>query len=178
LNLTSEYELAMSYTAYIEQLGNNLGLHELHYKKFSIDENISAKISGYRKVRILAITEPWCGDSLAMMPIMRKIAEKNGQWEIKILLRDENPELMNQFLTNGVRGIPVFLFLDENGEFLFRWGPRPDNTTQIFENHREKIDAGEVEKQDVIKKIRVYYAKDRGINTMAELLQVFDEQRL
>jgi hypothetical protein len=83
---------------------------------------------------------------------------------------------MDRFLTNGVRGIPVFLFLDERGEFLFRWGPRPKKTAQIFENYREKISSGEIEKQDVIKKIRVYYAKDRGIETLAELVEVFDEQ--
>ena len=178
MNLTGAYNLAMSYQAYIEQLGKNLDLQNLHYKKFSIDENTSAKISGYRKVKILTITEPWCGDSLALLPIIRRITEKNSQWEQKILLRDGNLEVMDQFLTNGVRGIPVFLFLDERGKLLFRWGPRPKKTAQIFENHREQLAAGEIEKQDVIKKIRVYYAKDRGIETLAELVEVFDEQGL
>ena len=176
LNLITAYDLAMSYQAYLEQLGKNLDLHKLHYKKFSIDENTIAKISGYKKVKILIITEPWCGDSLALLPIIKRIAEKNDHWEIKVLLRDANLEIMDHFLTNSVRGIPVFLFLDERGEFLFRWGPRPKKAAQIFENYREQIAAGEIEKQDVIKKIRVYYAKDRGIETLTELIAVFDKQ--
>jgi thiol-disulfide isomerase/thioredoxin len=170
--------MAMSYQAYIELLGKNLDLHKLHYKKFFINEAINTIISGYRKVNILIITEPWCGDSLALIPIMRKIAAKNGHWEIKVLLRDSNPEIMDQFLTKGVRGIPIFLFIDEKGELIFHWGPRPKKAAQIFESQRELIRKEEIEKQDVIKKIRVYYAKDRGIDTLAELIQVFDKHGL
>ena len=178
LNFIREFKMAMPYQAYIEILGKNLDLHNLHYKKFSIDDEITAKISSYRQLNILVITEPWCGDSLALLPILRKIAELNGHWELKVLLRDSNPEFMDQFLTRGVRGIPMFLFLDVKGKFLFHWGPRPKETVQIFENHRKQIEEGRIDKQEVIKKIRVYYAKDRGNKTLAELIHVFDEHGL
>lgn len=153
MNLASEYNMALPYQEYVDMLGNNLNIHELHYKKFSIDKKIAAKISGYKRLIILIITEPWCGDSLALLPIIRKIAEVNGRWGIKILLRDSNLEIMDQFLSRSVRSIPIFLFLDDQGELLFRWGPRPEATAQIFENHREQIAQGKIEKQDVIKKI-------------------------
>jgi hypothetical protein len=178
LNFIREYNSAMLYQAYIETLGKNLDLHNLHYKKFSINKEIAAKISSFRNVNILVITEPWCGDSLALLPIIRKIAEVNGRWEIKILLRDANLEIIDQFLTKGIRGIPMFLFLDEKGEFLFKWGPRPKKAAQIFEIHRKHIQEGKINKPEVIKKIRIYYAKDRGISTLTELLQVFDEYGL
>jgi len=178
VNLTDAYDLAMSYETYIELLGDYSDLHQLHYKKFSIDEKNCTKIFGYKNVKILTITEPWCGDSLAMLPIMRKIVEENDHWEIKVLLRDANLEFMDQFLTNDVRGIPVFLFLDDRGEFLFRWGPRPKKTAQLFDTYRDQITCGEIEKQDVLKKIRTYYAKDRGIETLDELVEVFDEHGL
>ena len=70
---------------------------------------------------------------------------------------------MDQFLSRGVRSIPIFLFLDDQGELRFCWGPRPEATAQIYDNHREQITEGKIEKQEVIKKIRIYYAKDRGI---------------
>ena len=178
MNLASEYNMALPYQKYVDMLGNNFNIHELHYKKFSIDKKIAAKISGYKRLKILIITEPWCGDSLALLPIIRKIAEANRRWEIKILLRDSNLETMDQFLSRGVRGIPIFLFLDDQGELLFRWGPRPEATAQIFNNHREQIAEGTIEKQEVIKKIRIYYAKDRGIKTLTELIRVFDEHNL
>ena len=178
MNLASEYNMALPYQEYVDMLGNNYNIHELHYKKFSIDKKISAKISGYKRLKILIITEPWCGDSLALLPIIRKIAEVNGRWEIKILLRDSNLEIMDQFLSRGVRSIPIFLFLDDQGELRFRWGPRPEATAQIFDNHREQITEGKIEKQEVIKKIRIYYVKDRGIKTLTELIRVFDEHNL
>ena len=178
MNLASEYNMALPYQKYVDMLGNNFNIHELHYKKFSIDKKIATKISGYKRLKILIITEPWCGDSLALLPIIRKIAEANRRWEIKILLRDSNLETMDQFLSRGVRGIPIFLFLDDQGELLFRWGPRPEATAQIFNNHREQIAEGTIEKQEVIKKIRIYYAKDRGIKTLTELIRVFDEHNL
>jgi hypothetical protein len=178
LNLKREYDMAMPYQAYIDMLGKNLDLHNLHYKKFSINKEIRTKISGYGLSNILVITEPWCGDSLALIPIIRKISEINDFWEIKVLLRDSNPEIIDQFLTGGVRGIPIFLFLDKRGELLFRWGPRPEATKNIYKAHREQIELGKIEKQEVIKKIRVYYAKDRGIETLAELIEVFDKNGL
>ena len=173
-----EYNRAIAFQTYLEKLGRSLDLHNLHYKKFFIKKEFATKISKLRNVDILVITEPWCGDSLALLPIIRKIAEIQGLWEIKIILRDENPELIDQFLTKGVRGIPMFLFLDEKGNLLFKWGPRPKEAVQIYENHREQIMEGKIEKQEVIKKIRTYYAKDRGIETLSELIQVFEEYGL
>ncbi len=126
MNLLKEYKGAMSYDDYINTLGEYYSLHRWHYEKFLLDEESSEIIKEYNPFKILVITEPWCGDSLAMLPIIRKIAEKNGGWEIKIILRDSNPELMDKFLTDGAKAIPVFLFLDKDTNLFFKWGPRPE----------------------------------------------------
>ena len=45
------------------------------------------------------------------------MAKESGEnIELKIVLRDENEELMNEFLTNGSRSIPKLIVLDENLE--------------------------------------------------------------
>jgi hypothetical protein len=106
------------------------------------------------------------------------MSEVNGHGDIRVLLRDLNLELMDRFLTHGVRGMPMFLFLNDQGEFLFKWGPRPAKAAQIFDHYRRQLKERKIEKRDVIKKIRVYYAKDRGITTLAELLGIFEEQEL
>jgi hypothetical protein len=80
---------------------------------------------------------------------------------------------MDQFLTNGVRAIPIFIFLAEDGKFLFRWGPRPIATSKIFEANRLLLKQGKIEKQEIIKKIRAFYAKDKGRTTFAELMHLF-----
>lgn len=174
LNLTEAFNRAMSYEEYIDSLGDYLSLHRLHYKKLTIDSVFTSKIQEYQSTRILVITEAWCGDSLAILPIIKKVAEINQHWEIKILRRDASSDLMNHFLTNGTKAIPVFLFLDDRGEMLFKWGPRPKAAAEIFENHRESINQGQIEKQDVIKKIRTYYAKDKGKSSLTELIDIFN----
>lgn len=174
----SEFEDALSFEEYEENLNDNLSLHQLHYKKCTVDQENKEKIENFQSCKLLVITEPWCGDSLALLPILKKMSEINGKWEMKVLLRDANLDLMDQFLSRGVRGIPIFLFLDNNGELLFKWGPRPEQASEIFENHREQIKNGEIEKSEVIKKIRAYYAKDRGVTTIKELIIIFEENGL
>ena len=97
-----------------------------------------------------------------MLPVLGKLNELAGSWSIKVALRDENPELMEKFLTNGTRAIPIFLFLDEKSNLLFTWGPRIKTAQEIFESYREAINSGEIGKPEVMKKVRAFYAKNRG----------------
>lgn len=71
-------------------------------KKLQIPEDIAAKIKDYNtKIIWLVITESWCGDAAHMLPVMNKIAELNNNINLRIVLRDDNEDLMNLFLTNG-----------------------------------------------------------------------------
>lgn len=153
-------------------LGENRVIHELHYKKFELPAEISRADYLYKPYQILVITEPWCGDSLALIPIIRKLYEAAKNWQFGILLRDENPEIMDQFLTNRARAIPIFLFLDQDFDLILKWGPRPKSTQQIYEEHREQIERGDIKKEDVIRKIRTFYSKDRGTTAIIELHQI------
>jgi len=175
MNLKKYYINALSYEAYVQLLNENRPLHELHYKKFNVDNDVAQEPFLKNHYKILVITEPWCGDSLALLPLIRKLSEITTTWDLKILLRDKNLELMDKFLTNGARGIPVFLFLDENFDLITRWGPRPGAAQQIYEKHRTRIENGQILKHDVIKKIRSYYAKDRGKESVAELKSLLED---
>jgi thiol-disulfide isomerase/thioredoxin len=169
MNLADYYANGTDYETYVAHLGEYRDLHNLHYRKYQVSPAVRAQIKKMPPQRILVITEPWCGDSLAQIPVVRKIAEEADDWEIRILMRDENKELMDYFLTRGSRGIPVFIFLDENDDMLFRFGPRPEPAQQIFETYREAIKAGKIEKPEVMKKIRMFYAKDCGRSIENEL---------
>jgi hypothetical protein len=71
---------------------------------------------------ILVITEDWCGASLASLPFVAKLVEGLPRIEMRIFLRDENPDLMDQFLKNGLyRSVPVFAFFDEHMNELARF---------------------------------------------------------
>jgi hypothetical protein len=172
MNLSNYIDRAISYDEYIDLLGENLSLHKLHYKNFHPDKKYAEKIKQSNALQILCITKPNCSDSIALLPIVKRISEINPQWNFRIILRDDNPDLMDKFLTNGAKAIPIFLFLDKNGELLFKWGPRPQKAQAIFEKYRDKIKSGEIEKSDVILKIRRYYAKDKGKDTSSEIFKL------
>lgn len=178
MNFKEYYNKGMSYEEYVSHLGEHCALHQLHYNKFSISPKEEGRIKAIKPVRILVLTEPWCGDSLAVFPVVKKIAELNGTWEMRVLLRDQNLDLMDRFLTRGGRAVPLFFFLSSSDELLFKFGPRPSASQQIFEDHRQEIADGKIEKMDVIKKIRSFYARDKGKSIAAELLELFGEHDL
>jgi hypothetical protein len=88
----------------------------------------------------LVLTEGWCGDASQSLPVMKALADLNPLIQVRTLLRDENPELMDRYLTNGVsRSIPRLIAVDPaNGTELFTWGPRPKVLQEAFYGMRSK----------------------------------------
>jgi len=97
------------------------------YRTTSISDelkNLIQKID--RKQLWLVLSEGWCADASQNLPAIARIVEQNENIELKILLRDENPEVMDAYLTNGSKSIPKLIALDEKTKSeLFTWGPRP-----------------------------------------------------
>ena len=170
MNYLNEFNRGMTIEEYKQLLGDQLVVHDLHYKKVQIKDakNIPDDLV------ILVLTEPWCGDSTAILPVIQKLFEKTNI-KIRILRRDDNPELMDRFLTNGGRAIPIILILNKDGSYLGRFGPRPQQASDIYEAHRDAIERGEIEKSEVIRKIRTFYAKDRGQAILNDFNQVLNQ---
>ena len=99
MNYKEYFEKALTYREYVALLGDNTSLQSLHYGKFNIPEATANIIGRMNPMKIIVLTEPWCGDSLAIFPVVRKITESNKNWELKVLRRDENPELIRKILT-------------------------------------------------------------------------------
>ena len=75
-----------------------------------------------RASKLLVITEDWCGTSLAYFPPVAKLIAEHPEIEMRIFLRDDNPDVMDQFLKRGLyRSIPVFAFFDEDMHELARF---------------------------------------------------------
>lgn len=170
--LQEKFDSALFVNEYEEKLEDQKALHEHHYKKANPEEYCE----GIPPLNILIITEPWCGDSLAIVPVLLKYFENKEDVQIRFLLRDENLDLIDRYLTNGGRAIPKFIVMDADYNELFNWGPRPVKVQQIFEDHRQQISDGEIEKSDVIKKIRAFYAKDRGKAILEDFLKILKEK--
>ena len=99
---------------------------------------------------------------------MQKIAELSNGITLKVVLRDENLELMDAFLYNGGRSIPKLIALDNTtGKILGDWGPRPSIATQLVDDYKKEHGKLTPEfKQD----LQVWYNKDKGQNTAQDLL--------
>ncbi|MCU0375161.1 MAG: thioredoxin family protein, partial [Chitinophagaceae bacterium] len=117
---------------------------------------------------LLTITEGWCGDAAQIVPVIDKIATAAGILH-KLVLRDEQPELMDCFLTNGKsRSIPITILLDAHSfEVYGHWGPRPTGAAQLVERLREQL----APKEAITTQLHGWYATDKGRQTALEFSQ-------
>lgn len=128
-------------------------------------------ITGITKpMYILVINEAWCGDGAQIIPVFGKIKEASPHIQLKVVLRDENPALMDEYLTDGnKRSMPIFIILDHEKKELFHWGSKPVAVQQLINSLiAEGMDA------DLVKeKQHLWYARDRGVKVQEELVQYF-----
>jgi len=131
-----------------------------------LNEDLTAALKKINKpLYILAITEGWCGDSAQNLPIFSKFDTVNPMIKTLYVLRDENLELMDAYLTNGGRSIPKVIFFDENGNELATWGSRPKECQQVMEEMKAK-NATKPEKEAAI---HAWYAKDKTQTLQQEI---------
>lgn len=119
--------------------------------------------------RMLVISEDWCGDASNTVPVMARMAEVLPAVQMRVVKRDENPELMDAFLTGGSRSIPMAIVLRPDWTVAGTWGPRPAELQEFV--LREKK-AGVRPVDDIYREVRRWYAKDRGESTLRALLDI------
>ncbi|WP_036157085.1 thioredoxin family protein [Maribacter forsetii] len=141
--------------------------------KFS-NEAVAKIKSVNKKISWVVLSESWCGDASPALPVMNKITEINPNISLSIILRDENLEIMDQFLTNGGRSIPKLIAVEEgNGAVVATWGPRSAKATNMVVDY--KTEHGKLTpefKQD----LQMFYNKDKGQSILEDLLKSFDNQ--
>lgn len=115
--------------------------------------------------KLLVIAEDWCGDASNTIPILARLAEAVPGLELRVLRRDEYPEVMDRYLTDGARAIPIVIALDSEYREVGHWGPRPaELQTWVLANR------GMISKADIYPLVRKWYARDRGESTLREVL--------
>ncbi len=115
----------------------------------------------------IVLTEGWCGDAAQSLPVLNKMAGASPNINLKVGLRDENEELMAQFLTNGGRAIPKLIAIDAQENILFDWGPRPTLATKMIADY--KAENGKVDAQ-VKQDLQVWYNKNKGENIQEDFI--------
>ena len=120
----------------------------------------------------LVLTESWCGDAAQIVPVLHRIAKESSNITLRFLLRDQHPELMNAYLTNGGRSIPKLICLKMNNltvptlQELGTWGPRPAGLQTLMNDWRtEKLPLA-----DAVERAQRWYNDDRTQSVQHELL--------
>lgn len=154
---------------YFEYRKINLQRSSRLEKTFTLSRELINEINKIKAPQSwMIITETWCGDSAQSIPILAKAASLNDKINLRIVLRDENLNIMDSYLTNGSRSIPKLVAFDENDNELFQWGPRP----QQAQNLMLKMKNDGVPKDEMNKQLHLWYAKDRGKEIEKELIEL------
>ncbi len=121
----------------------------------------------------LVISEAWCGDVANIVPVIYKISELNRNINLKIILRDENPDIMNNYLTNGAKSIPILICLNADSlEEIGKWGPRPKQLQNLVLNLKKSKDFNI---NELKKTIQIWYANDKTQSIQKELFEKINE---
>jgi len=188
--IETSLDKSMSYSQYVELIenlviqnattGNDKTQEQVEFTKLNerrvkrwnktlkIAEETQHKVKKYnKKTTWLVLTESWCGDAAHIVPVINKVAELNSNINFRLVLRDENEGLMNEFLTNGGKAIPKLIALDEQNEVIGEFGSRPRIANQLVEEYKREYGMLTPEfKQD----LQVWYNKDKGESTVEDLL--------
>lgn len=129
-----------------------------------------------RSLYWLVLTEGWCGDAAQVIPVLAKMAERTERIELRLLMRDAHPELMDRFLTEKSRSIPKLVIVDRNSlEVLGTWGPRPaELQQQVLEAKaiREKAPASEQDLlyREALTHVQRWYNQDKTRSVQKEVV--------
>jgi hypothetical protein len=119
-----------------------------------------------KRYHLLVITEGWCGDAAQLIPVFYKMTElAPDRFDLRLVLRDAHLPLIDAHLTNGGRAIPILLVLDEEGELITKWGPRPE----ILQGFLPKWKAESADLFEAAEKLHLWYARDKTQTTQQEL---------
>lgn len=184
---------ALSYEAYLEHIESELAKEPaseeekmlLDYTKLNatrikrldrtqkVPQEVEDKIKAIsHKLYWIVLTEGWCGDAAQSVPVLNKLQELNPNIEMKLILRDENLELMDLYLTNGGRSIPKLIIYDpEANKVLGTWGPRPTEATKLMADY--KAEHGVID-DEVKLQLQQWYNKDKGNGLMQDILNLHE----
>ncbi len=125
------YSQGMTYDQYMETVKVNKARIEEYYSNVELSAEQTNRLQELAShengpARMMVIGEDWCGDVVRELPVLARVAEAAGV-ELRIFPRDENHDIMNEFLKEGLyMSIPVAVFYDQGHEYICHWIERSE----------------------------------------------------
>lgn len=151
-------------------------------KTILLNQEIVQKLKAHnRNLNWLLIADAWCGDCAQIVPVINKIADSSdGKYNLKIISRDNYPDLIEKYHSNGAKAIPKALIIcSETGELLCTWGPRPKPAQEIMLNWKNNKDT--ITWEQFEKDLHLWYARDKGqtiINEYVQLMEICEKKTI
>lgn len=166
----SRFERAVPFDEFLDSTVANTELWRATARRAVVDTETAARAAALPgRWQLLVLADDWCGDAVNSLPYIARLAELTPGWEMRVLGRDADPDIMDAHLTNGSRSIPVVILLDEDFTECAWWGPRPAELQEwVLGPGRE------LPKEDRYRDVRRWYARDRGRTTLDELLTLME----
>ena len=129
------FQQGMTFQQYLDQMKTNNERFLQYLREVKIRPEDRQALERFGKpLKIMVITEDWCGDALQNFPVFAKLVDGLPNVEMRVFLRDQHPDLMDQYLNQEIyRSIPVFVFFDEKMNELARFIERPPSVTEFLE---------------------------------------------
>lgn len=143
----ARFDQGLTYDAYKEQMTRNRDRVEENERRVEISkEDLAAFRALPRAVKVVVLAEDWCGDVVANLPVLGRLAKDSGKLDVRVFLRDQNDDIMQRYLNQGqFKSIPVFVFFDDDFRELGHWIERPASVTEIRAKRRKEIFAAHPE---------------------------------
>lgn len=139
-------------------------------KTLSLDPELVAQLARLQQpMHWIVLLEPWCGDVAPSLPFIMALAQQSPFVSYDLQLRDSEPFLINQYLTNGSKSIPKLIVRNASGTDLFVWGPRPRAAQQLIDRLRSEATPAE----EIKKALQHWYNQDGGLSFQNELKALF-----
>jgi len=159
------FEKGRTFRAFLDAVEANRDLWWSLAGRVALQEESVARIAAVAgRWRLLVLADDWCGDAVNILPVVAGLADAAPNLTLRILGREEVPELMDRHLTHGTRSIPVVILLDEKDEERGWWGPRPRVLQEWFD-----VVGRTLEQPLRYPELRRWYARDRGESTCKEI---------
>src|SRR2546423_317209 len=126
LDFRALWDRALTYEEFVKQSTEHCSLWTGVYRLARIPPwALERACEQGRTFRLLALAEDWCGDASNTIPYVAKLGAEGRCLEMRILRRDENPEVMDRYLSGTARAIPIVILLDDAWHEVGHWGSRP-----------------------------------------------------
>src|SRR5882672_6076253 len=146
----ARFAKGMTWKDYMAQMGDTRARTEENYSKASVTDEERKFFSGLGQVKyVVMLGENWCGDVHRNSPMIARIVEAMPGAEMRVLLRDQHPDLTECFLNNGYRSIPIVVFFDKDWNEVGRWIERAGAATQrSFAIRAKTVDVAPADQQE------------------------------